>query len=77
MTLRTVIPADGSAQVTVTYGGSPGGPPCSATFTKGQNPDVPVGSPLETALGPNIVPLTGQDLVNDQTGSNPAVTGNA
>jgi hypothetical protein len=77
MTLRTVVPADGSAQVTVSYGGSPGGPPCTATFTKGQVTDVPAGSALETALAGNIVMLSGAALSNVQGGGDPAVIDNA
>jgi hypothetical protein len=77
MTLRTITPSGGAAQVTVSYGGSPGGPPCNATFTAGQVLDVPVGSPLETALAGNITALSGSQLTNDQGGLDPAATGNA
>ncbi len=77
MTIRTITPADGSAQVTVSYGGSPGGPPSSATFTAGQVLDVPPGSALETALAGNITALSGQALANDQAGLDPAGTDNS
>jgi hypothetical protein len=77
MSMRTIIPADGSGSVTVNYGGTAGGPPCTATFTKGQVLDVPVGSALETALGSNLTALSGAALANVQGGGDPAATDNS
>jgi hypothetical protein len=72
MTLRIVTPASGH-QVTVTYGGSPGGPSCSEMLRRGQVIDVAPGSPLETALGANITALTGAALTRHQQGTGAAV----
>jgi hypothetical protein len=71
MTLRTVTPANGAAQLTINYDGG------GSTVTAGQVIDVPVGSALETAIGVgNLTALTGQGLTNDQGGLDPAATGN-
>jgi hypothetical protein len=71
MTLRTVVPADGSAQLTVNY--DHGG----MTVQAGQVIDVPVGSALESAIGTtNLVALTGTALTADQQGLDPSATGN-
>jgi hypothetical protein len=77
MSLRTITPASGASQITVSHGGSPGGPPCNATFTAGQVLDVPVGSPLEAALAGNITTLSGAQLTNDQTGLDSAALDNS
>jgi hypothetical protein len=72
MTMRTVTPASGAAQLVINYdnGGS--------TVTAGQVLDVPPGSPLESALGlSNLTALTGTALANVQGGSDPAVTDNS
>jgi hypothetical protein len=71
MTLRTVTPANGAAQLTINYDGG------GMTVTAGQVVDVPVGSALETAIGTtNLTSLTGQQLAADQGGLDPVVTGN-
>jgi len=71
MTLRTVTPASGAAQLTINYDGG------GMTVTAGQVIDVPVGSPLETAIGAgNLTALTGNPLAWDQGGLDPAATAN-
>jgi hypothetical protein len=71
MTLRTVTPANGAAQLTIAYDGG------GMTVQAGQVIDVPVGSPLETAIGTtNLTALTGNQLAWDQGGLDPAATGN-
>ncbi len=71
MTLRTVTPANGAAQLTINYDGG------GMTVTAGQVIDVPVGSALETAIGvSNLTALTGAALAADQGGLDPFATGN-
>jgi hypothetical protein len=78
MTLRTVNPASGANQLTVTWGGSPGGPPSTEVLCKGQVLDVLPGSALETAIGAgNLTALTGNTLNNDLTGSEGSATANS
>lgn len=74
---RIVTPASGANQLTFTYGGSPGGPPCSEVLRKGRVIDVPAGSALESAIGlSNLTSLTGNLLQNDVTGSDGIATAN-
>lgn len=49
----------------------------AVTFTQGQVLDIPPGSWWDTQLGVNAPALAGAALVNNQTGSAPAATGNA
>ena len=71
MTLRTVTPADGSAQLTIAY--DHGG----MTVQAGQVLDVPAGSALETAIGTsNLTALSGTPLANDLGGLDPAASSN-
>jgi len=51
--------------------------PQTDTRTAGQVVDVLPGSPLEAALGANIVPLTDPLLTNAITGSDGQATANA
>ena len=71
MTLRTVTPASGAAQLTINYDGG------GSVVTAGQVLDVPVGSALETAIGTsNLTALSGTALAADQGGLDPSATGN-
>jgi hypothetical protein len=71
MTLRTVTPANGAAQLVINYDGG------GSTVTAGQVIDVPVGSALEIAIGAgNLTALSGVALANDQGGLDPYATGN-
>ena len=77
MTIRTVTPASGAAQITIAWEGSPGGPPCNTTLTAGQVLDVPVGGPLETAIGlANLTTLSAAAQTANVTGSDPLATAN-
>jgi hypothetical protein len=72
VSLRTVTPASGAAQLTVNYDNG------GTILTAGQVLDVPVGSALETAIGAgNLTALTGTALANVQTGLDPAATENS
>jgi len=71
MTLRTVTPANGAAQLVINWDGG------GSVVTAGQVIDVPAGGALETAIGlSNLTALTGTALASDQGGNDPAVTGN-
>ena len=71
MSLRTVTPANGAAQLTINWDGG------GSVVTAGQVLDVAPGSALETAIGAgNLTALTGTALANDQGGGDPYVTGN-
>ena len=71
MTLRTVTPASGAAQLTIGWDGG------GTILTAGQVLDVPPGGALETAIGlSNLTALSGIALGNEQGGGDPAVTAN-
>jgi len=71
MTLRTVTPANGAAQLTINWDGG------GSVVTAGQVIDVPAGGALEAAIGlSNLTALTGAQLAYDQGGLDPAATGN-
>ena len=72
MSLRTVTPANGAAQLTINYDGG------GSVVQAGEVLDVPPGSALESAIGlSNLTALTGQALNSVQTGSDPAATENS
>ena len=71
MTLRTVTPASGAAQLTIAWDGG-------AILAAGQVLDVVPGSAHETAIGTaNLTALSGTALTVNVTGSDPAATANA
>lgn len=70
-----VTPAGGASQVSFTYGGSPGGPPCREVLLRGVVIDATAA--LETAIGTgNLISLTGAALLNEQIGEDASFTGN-
>ena len=72
MTLRTVPPASGAAQLTIPWDGG------STILVAGQVLDVPPGGALETAIGSsNLTALSGTALGNEQGGGDPSVTANS
>ena len=71
MSLRTVTPANGAAQLTINYDGG------GSVVQAGAVLDVPPGGALESAIGlGNLTALTGTALANDQGGLDPSATGN-
>lgn len=70
MTIRQVLNT-----VTVPAPGDPYSTP--TTFTQGTIVGIDPGSAWETALGSNIITLSGNMLNNVLTGSDPSGTGNA
>jgi hypothetical protein len=79
VTLRIITPASGGKQLLVSWdGGGSTDTPMQVLYTAGQVLDVPPGGPLESAIGlGNLTALSGQALVNCQTASVHAATGNA
>ena len=72
MTLRTVTPASGAAQITINWDNG------GTILTAGQVLDVVPGSAHETAIGTgNLTALTGTALASDQQGCDPSVTVNS
>lgn len=72
MTLRTVTPASGAAQLTIPWDNG------GTILLAGAVLDVPPGGPLETAIGlSNLTTLSNTVLANTQGGSDPATTDNS